>query len=229
MGTGVAMNARNWRTAPWAALAAVALVAGCGGGPGNENGNGTVYGEVGSAVRSLITGRDGGGRVTATAEQLRNNPDPLIVVAIPKRDLSAGLTRQAVIPGGEVWATQGGVTVTLENGQIRTTRGIGHDLMSVEAPDVRTARGGTVRDHYQLGGDELPLRLRYFCEIADAGPQRVTVAGVSYPTRLITERCRSDAAAFENRYWVQSNGLIRKSVQFVTPELGPFEIEDIHG
>lgn len=220
--------ALKMRWAPALGLLAAATLAACG--SGGRSGFDELRTSLAQLARSTTGSTESGGQITATNAQLRAFPQPLILVGIPKLSTSAGLVRQGSVGGAVTWLTPDGVAVTLRRGQVISTAGLGHDLSSADVPDIRRVRGRAVRDLYHLDGDEVTRRTRYSCEISDAGSENVSVTDVSYPTRVIAESCTSPVApSIENRYWVQSSGLIRKSRQWVGPENGYLVIENVHG
>ncbi len=211
------------------------LLAGCG--STGQGGSLTELTALLAAQGRQVGGPPPGNRITATDAELRAIPVPLLTMEIPSRDTSAGLLQQAVNRGDVTWITPDGNTVTLRGGLVVATRGLGADLMSAEVPDIRAARGQVVRDHYRLDGDARVRRQRFFCEVADGGPAGVTVTGIAYATRLLIETCREDVGdagevgveTFTNRYWIEPDGLIRQSRQYVSPAVGDLVIATVNG
>lgn len=215
-------------TAAGLALAGLLTLAACSSGS-EGSGVGEAVSLIGAQVQAL-RGKDTGAQITATDAQLRAFPQDLLLVSVPDKKVSAGLVRRNVNRDTVTWVTPDGVTVVLRQGQVVRTSGFGNDLSSGQMDDIRKGRGGTVRDYYYLGGDETVKRVRLTCDLATRGAQRVVVAGLAHAATLIEERCTDAAgASIVNRYWVEAGGLIRKSVQFVSPGIGYVTVEDVHG
>ncbi len=240
------------------ALAALTAIAACG---SEEGGLGGGYAAVGKVLGDRVAGVRGGGsgsnRLTATDAQLRAYPQPVLLIETPATGALAGVTVQTAIANAVTWGTADGVTLTLRDGVLISTAGLGDDLMSAETPDVRRQRGEVVRDHYRLGRDETVRRIRRFCTLEDAGTQTVTVTGIARPARRVVETCGPGAEgdadearrrgllatafadvpaavdpvlpAITNTYWIEADGLIRKSRQYVSPGVGYVIVSDVQG
>ncbi|WP_145953415.1 YjbF family lipoprotein [Oceaniglobus indicus] len=226
MKTGFGVGRKAGRRVAPLMMAAAALLAGCTG--GSDSGGNDVTDLGRAAIGSIAASRAAKtGGVTATDAELRSFGRPLLVLTDlgTKSDAVIGIVSDR--NGNVIWRSADGITLTLREGVVVATRGYGDDLMSAEVPDVRRDRGSVVRDHYYLGGNELIQRARYFCTLADAGQNRVVVTGVASSARLVVETCAGEDAAFENRYWIEADGTIRKSVQWINPERGAFQIETV--
>lgn len=227
MGSGMAISARIGG----AAVAAALLAQGCtsAGGGAQQSALIQAAGILRQQATTIIRGPQGN-QVTLSDAQLRAFEQDLLVIQIPSKNASAGLIRQSANRDTVTWRTPDGVTVVLKDGQIIGTAGLGNDLSSAAFDDIRTGSGRTVRDYFHLMGNERVERTRYICELTDLGTTNVEVAGVAYSARQIVETCDTATGdAIENRYWVQPSGLIRKSQQFISPEVGYLVLEDIHG
>lgn len=222
MGPGMALT----RWGLWLACCALAA---CSSGGADPSSGPSALDIVRGQIANL-RGTAAASQVTLSAAQLRAFPQDLLVVRLPLVEASAGLVQQAVNRDTVTWVTPDGLTVILRAGQVIGTAGFGNDLASADLDDPRDGTGRTVRDYFYLGGDEQIARRRFLCDVTSAGRQPVVVAGVQFDTTLLQEACEdSDGIAIFNRYWVQSDGRIRKSVQFISPRVGYMIVEDIHG
>lgn len=201
-----------------------------------SNETSSSYAMLGPALKTVLNrgAPSAAGGFEATDAQLRAFPDPLIVVETEATGSTAGLLLQQRNRDTEVWASQDGVTLSLRGGQLNGSRGLGNDLLSVEAPDIRRGGARLWRERYELGGDEQVRRSRYDCRLADGGRPTLSVAGQARPVRLVIENCTAAVtgaipASFENRYWIEEGGVIRKSRQYLTPAHGHLVITRING
>jgi hypothetical protein len=234
MGTGLEMTMAELRTPARARLAlplclALGLVAGCSsdGGDFAREGVTTVGRTVVSRVLSNRQAAAQGGGITATDAELRAFANRLIVVTGLESGVEAVFGAETENGDTIIWKSADNVTLTLRDGALVASRGYGFDLMSAEAPEVRGGQGEVVRDHYYLGGDELIHRHRYFCDLSSPGSERVVVTSVASTARVVLEDCEGEGQRFQNRYWIEPGGFIRKSVQWLGPENGSFQIEHV--
>ncbi len=153
---------------------------------------------------------------------------PFIYVAIPagKKDAILGVAgRNGAVT---TYATADGSTVSLRDGILVATRGLGHDLMSARMPSLarlRMARGPVTVELYHLGLNDQTRAQRYSCDLADHGADPVTVVQKRYATRRVTLTCAGgDGPGFVNDYWIDSKGVIWKSHQWVSPLPGYLDI-----
>lgn len=219
MGQGMAVRAG------WMGLMALALAAGCTNDAGNDK----------QAITKQV------------ASQIFNPPPKPAPVPLPTRaqlDASPGAYLLARIPvtGGDAllvvagqngpvrtWTTAGGTTLALRDGVLVATRGLrGADLMSAAVPSVATLRTGSGshrRSMFYLDGDDQPVRRDFVCELRNAGAETAELIERSYPVRHIVEACTGAAGAFENQYWIEASGSLRRSRQWIGPELGSVELD----
>lgn len=219
MGQGMALKMRI-------ALAALGLVAAC----TNDAGN-TRLTEMGQMSQQIFRGA----------------PPPPPPVPLPTRaqlDAVQGsyLLARIEATGGDAllvvagqngpvrtWMTGEGTTLALKDGVLVGSRGLrGHDLMSAAVPSLAQLQRGTgtvARSHFTLDGDDQTARSDFVCELRNAGAETVTLIEKSYPVRRIVESCTGAAGAFENQYWIEASGSLRRSRQWIGPELGMIELD----
>lgn len=182
-----------------------------------------------------------------TAQVFRGAPPAPGPVALPSRaqlDAAPGsyLLARIEATGGDAlmvkagqngpvrtWTTAEGTTIALKDGVVVATRGLrGLDLMTADVPALSVLRQGTgsySRRTYTLDGDDQTVRRDFVCELRNAGAETVVVIERSYPVRHIVESCTGAAGVFENHYWIEASGSLRKSRQWIGPELGSVELD----
>jgi len=152
-----------------------------------------------------------------------------IEAVVERRDALAYLhvdaRRQDQHPGQiTVWRTDDNVTLTMRNGVLIATRGLGGDLLSAQVP-VRSgtlgpAHGGAHVMSLRSGANH-QRRLSLACELIDLGPETVRIVEQSYSTRHLQQRCSGGGGEVVNDYWVDSSaGLVWKSRQWAGPQIG---------
>ena len=108
-----------------------------------------------------------------------------------------------------------GSLITLDQGFLVATRGLGGDLMSSEQarviPMVLSRREGAVeRTFRHLGGDDRLVAERFVCRVENRGPREVTtLEGTKVRTEFLAEICLSETGELRNLYWVSSEGPTR--------------------
>lgn len=124
--------------------------------------------------------------------------------------------------GQQKWATQDRATVITRHGRLVKTLLGGDNLLSVSNLDDdplqkpnQIAEG--TRWTRTLGWTE-HKQVRYAIARSEfhwQGSDSVTVAGESTPVRVLDERVTSDLASWHNRFWVDAEGQIRQSEQYL--------------
>lgn len=207
-----------------AVLGLAALLAGCGNAPDTGFGSEDTL----ALARALVTPRAGaaGGGIAIIdipAETLAGWPEPLISAAIEKTGSSSALGRIARNGPYETYATAQSNHLILREGVVVSSRGLGVDLMS-SAPPTRAAiaagRGGHTRSWQMLDGLDQIVSVTMSCTLAQTGAETVTLSGRSYPTRIVSETCTGDGGKVDNMYWVDPQGVLRRSRQWLGQDAG---------
>lgn len=221
MGTGVEMT----RTLMVLSLLAGLALAGC-----SSTGEVTGTAVVGGSLVAALNPQQAAPFPEPTRAQLDADGRPVLRAALRDGTVNALLFRVAANGTVETWATADARTLGLRDGILVQTRGLGGDLMSSRVPPVAAIRGGqgTVsRMHAYLGPNDQTVQIDLTCTLSDRGTERVTISGLGYATRRIAETCAGAGASFENLYWVQPDGTIRQSVQWVGPDVGNVALSDL--
>ncbi len=171
--------------------------------------------------------------------------DPFIEATIERQNQKANLLLRQRLrddqPGEiEVWRTGDNVSLTMRNGVLISTRGLGGNLLSaqvqVAGDQPGPASGGAhvmmIRAH-----DNHELRMALACEIQDLGPETIVIVQKPQVTRHLRQTCireKNDTqentwgdrepgrnGTVINDYWIDSKqGLIWQSRQWAGPEIG---------
>lgn len=146
--------------------------------------------------------------------------------------LQRKITRRDSLPGAvEVWSSSDNAQIFLRNGVVIGTRGIGRDIIAADANytvnALRTgASGSGLRTFTVSDGDVTTTKLQYRCEIRNLGAENIIVVNKGFTVNHFEEACSSTIAGgtdLHNEFWVErSTGVVRKSKQWVGPEVGYF-------
>jgi hypothetical protein len=167
---------------------------------------------------------------TLTRAQVASLGIPIDLVEIESRSATAGTFQIATNGDVETWASQDKISLSFRNRVVVATRGLGEDLMSAGVPtlaQLQSAGSSYQRSHTILDGEDKPVQQTYDCHVGKPVAERITVLERSYATRHITEVCSGPSGSFDNDYWLQSDGKIRKSRQFVSNSVGYVVIEHL--
>ena len=147
-------------------------------------------------------------------------PQDFMLVTVASRDI-AGLARMTTDNSGQrTWIGEAGYTVTLDDGLLVATRGLGGDLIAANTAGVRAIlrQGGgvTERQHDYLDDRDRIQTETYTCTIEAKGPQEVDLGIRKETAEFWTETCANARIQFENQYFVDETGTIIAARQFVS-------------
>ena len=214
------------RTLACAALALV--VTGC----GDQSRRSGTMSLIGQSALTMISGARRGApvsEVTASDAALNGADVNLLLVRNESTGSRAGFALESINGDAMAWRSTDGVGVVTRGGQLSGTAGFGFDLSSAALPAFQP--GGTVtRTHYRLRGDTEVRPETFTCAQTLAEVEAIVVTGRRFATQKLVELCRSDERdGIENAYWIDATGVVRKSRQWASPEIGYLVLEDVHG
>lgn len=199
-----------------AAVAALALLGGCGDGANDS---------LGFRLFDALTGADDPGAIPMetpgfTAQLIAERPQDYMIVDVP----GLGLQQPARIirdnGAEETWQAQGGATFAFDDGMLVATRGLIDDLLTTDGTATRAAiraGGGVVqRTVESLDSRDQLSALTLTCTVTDDGAESVNLGLREVTLRKFTERCESQPLVFENAYWLDANDEILSSRQFIS-------------
>lgn len=185
-----------------------------------------------TAIARLLKGKDAkAAPPVMTRAAFDQGGNPLIRAKIEKVGDIAYLGKINEGRGVITWASVDGSALSLRDGVVIATRGIGTDLMSSAGPTAsELAHASSVkRQHFYLFGGETEQLRAFDCQIADAGAERIVVLELAYDTRHRIETCTGDSGlTFENHYWFDNRATIRQSRQWISPDVGILELQDLN-
>lgn len=171
------------------------------------------------AAMTALAGCDGA-QVSTPAAQISPSAELL------EARLDDGAVRALLAPAGRngrvtTWQSVDRVALSLDEGVLVATRGLGQDLMSADVTGTQAFLQGQgapdwTRLHSYLDGNYRTLWRGYRCTgqlIADEG------------LRHRSENCHGPDGNFTNHYWQDASGAVVKSRQWIGPVLGHVETE----
>lgn len=213
-----------------AALALLLALSGCSGGTRSD----PLYPQILAAAQTTLTQgraqRAAAARPPLTRAVLDEIEGSYIEVTLERSGLFAYLFVSTTRPGGVVqWRTEDDVTLTMRQGVLIATRGLGGDLVSsavATAPDRLGPAGGGERVMFIRTGDLEERRLGLACALQDLGPATITIVEQAQATRHLQERCTTpDGGEIVNDYWTDARqGLVWQSRQWAGPHIGYLRI-----
>lgn len=209
------------------ALLGVTVLAGCGNGPNQEIARAMLAQARLSVGKSPQAPAPLAGLTRAQVDALGV---PLLRVTAIKLKTQALLGVYGTNGPVTTWSTTDKTSVALNGGIVVATRGLPGDLMSAAVPslaEIAAGAGVLARTHYYLGRNDQTEPVVFRCTLADAGAEQITVVGLAYRTRHVTETCAAGPERFTNDYWIDARGTLRRSVQWISPQTGALEIENL--
>jgi hypothetical protein len=157
-----------------------------------------------------------------TPEQIAANPDDYRLFTINSLGIAELARRLTSADGRETFVSQSGFTAAFRDGVLVATRGlIGEDVMATSAPgliEALAAGGGTIDRAIESLDSRNRIRTATFtCTITAAGTETINLGIRSVEAARFDENCRGSTVIFDNIYWLDKDGAILASRQYVSP------------
>lgn len=154
---------------------------------------------------------------------------PVMLVTIDSRKQQALIAEIQINRGVATWSSVDDITLSFRNGVIVATRGFGADLMAADVPEISPHSSGAahIRVHTLLNGEDQAVQTRYSCNFRNAGVETIDIVEIPYETTHIIESCAAGGMRFTNDFWFSGDQTLRKSRQWISPEVGFLTIEDL--
>lgn len=146
------------------------------------------------------------------SEFVRPLSSTLLTIDIPARGAQATLVLVARNQGVETWQTGDNVTVSMRNGVIVATRGLGFDVMGADVQPTLAALSSQKSGQY-------PLARRYLTADNKADVVTATCTMGRSGAGGYVESCTSRDGTFKNEYWLDGAGRIVRSKQWIGPDV----------
>lgn len=205
----------------WICGIALLVLASCGPLARNNNVLGAAQGIVGanSQSESSVAGPLAGWAIAGLQEQSADR----LLLNVFERGSAATMVHIGTNGSRVTWVSAEGVSITLEDGVVLATRGLGGDLMGAAAPVKGSGfrnPSNYLRTHDFLNGLGQIERREFNCETFFWKDETLRINEQSYQTRAFREVCEGTQNRFTNTYWLRSNGVIQQTRQWISPEVG---------
>lgn len=218
------------------ALVLVLALVGC----GNDNATREQAAQIRGLFARLMPGGGGEQAAGAGAVQqqlaalLSSSEEPVVVIAKEgDAETASALVRIENNGAFDTYATGQRQTLTLRDGMLTATRGLGNDLMSSDIDAVQAlirARkdGRAPRRMRYLDGQNGTFEFRFDCTVQVGDTQTLPrVTGGTQTLRQVNERCVSPSRDIANSYMVDASGHVMASSQWAGPLNGNLSITQI--
>ena len=145
----------------------------------------------------------------------------LVLVALPNRKAVAVMQQIETNGPFVTYGTRERISLTLRDGIVTATRGLGDDLMSSQVAAasqlIRHRRAGQA-DRVQrfLDGENKEIAQTASCAITIGGAGSVQLGEAQRATQAVTETCQAPSGAYQNSYQVdRATGRILQSKQWI--------------
>jgi hypothetical protein len=212
------------RKSIYRALALLALC-GCTQNIKNETSSFSIVSELSGALReAMSTPELVDTRKTVTRQIIESAGIPLLF--IEKESGQNGTL--ALYPGSntlETWLGADGATVSLNNGELVATRGLGNDLMGSIVPRATTLKERLGNPYTKtmrfLTADDQNDDLILECTVRQFHKsEEIVIFEKSHEVLKYFETCKTENYALENLFWQNAEGLTIMSKQFHSPSVG---------
>ena len=168
-------------------------------------------------------------RDVLTRERIDGSATDLLLFAPVSEDVASVFAAASLNRGMQTWVSDEDKSLSLRNGVIIATRGLGNDVMATDISQVYPAlvrgSGRAVRTNDYLDGEDRIVRQQYTCEIATLRRELIAIFQRKHETRVIRETCTGEDVSFRNLYWIDAAGLIWQSRQWISPRVGAVDIQ----
>lgn len=149
---------------------------------------------------------------------------PILFVEID-RGQNGTMTQYPGVGVGQTWLSVDGSTVTLDNGLLKATRGMGDDLMGSEiSMEINWSDLEEVPYERRLAYlrlDNKTLINQYSCTLTHTkSMETINLFDAEFSVNHVQETCRGAAGSFVNDYYIDTEGLVRNSRQYQGNNIG---------
>lgn len=224
MGAVLAMMTVKYAFAA-AGLSILAFVAGC-----SSTGSDVFLQSMRTIGTQLTSDNDTkrDARSILTPEMVNATRNPLLLVELPVRQVSA--TRVIFDERGPVqdWRGDDGISLVLHHDVLVSTRGLGADLFAADPMPERLEQMPRsvpyTRNYRHLDGENREILVNYLCTLVAGDAELVDLIARQVATQNVVENCVAkdrSQQVIRNVYWVGSgDDMIWKSKQWVSQSVG---------
>ncbi|NSX53238.1 YjbF family lipoprotein [Parasulfitobacter algicola] len=161
-----------------------------------------------------------------TRAQVASLPARTWVAHLDERNAWASLTLLGNNRGVRTYLTEDSISVSLRQGVLVATRGLGNDVHvanpnpTLAALSSQGTRGRYTREMTFLDPTSQKISTLFSCTMTPIGPTAVTIAQTRQATRQYSEDCQSDTRKITNLFWTSTSGAMTRTRQWVSPTVG---------
>ena len=150
---------------------------------------------------------------------------PLLLADIEANDTVATSAKVARNKTVETWQTGDRVTLSLDQGLVTATRGLGEDLMSADNSGTKMMLAGQLGDEYYvklhsyLDGEYQTAFRSFQCRRSGQRQETIVIFERRHSTTRIEERCVTLDHEVTNVYWRGADGFLWKTQQWLSPSV----------
>ena len=169
-------------------------------------------------------------RTIITRKKIDDAKIPILFIEL-KNGQNGTLTLYPGQGTGETWLGADGATLTLERGILKASRGMGDDLMgsSSSMPTWSNINKKTLfysRELNHITGNNRISNGIFSCDIKKiSGGDLIKIWDVNFKVAKFEENCSNERLAFKNVYHVDTQGVVRRSLQYHSDTLGYILLE----
>ena len=169
-------------------------------------------------------------RLLLNREQIDEAKVPVLFVELPSGQ-NGTLTPYPGQGIGQTWLGADGATITLKTGVLKASRGMGDDLMgsSWSMPPWSKINHKTQtysREFIHITGNNKILKRVFKCAIQKIGDEEVIeIWDIDFKVGMFEENCRNSNLNIKNIYYVDTQGIVRRSFQYHSDTIGSIIIE----
>ena len=132
---------------------------------------------------------------------------------------------------GQTWLGADGATVTLDKGVLKASRGMGDDLMGSTSSPQAWSKISKQTETYRreliyINGNNGLANHVFSCHIErSSGKELIEIWDINFKVAKFEEHCSNDRLTFKNIYHVDTQGIVRRSLQYHSETLGYILLE----
>ena len=132
---------------------------------------------------------------------------------------------------GQTWLGADGATLTLDNGILKASRGMGADLMGSTSTfplwkNISSAEAIYTRELSYIDGNNKIYRLALDCTIKKNGTsENLKIWGLIFFATRYDEICHYPEGKIANTYYLDKKEIVRRSIQYHSESIGYITIE----
>ena len=164
-------------------------------------------------------------RLLLNRKQIDKAKVPVLFVELPSGQ-NGTLTPYPGRGVGQTWLGADGATLTLQMGVLKASRGMGDDLMGSTSSMPVWSKIKNKQQKYSrslnfvTGNNKISKRV-FSCFIQKTNKNElIEIWGVKFKVARFEENCQNKGLTFNNSYYVDTQGIVRRSFQYHSDTIG---------